>query len=97
MESLIEKLLEVNSQYNFIPQNSFILVVSLLVLGVYLKTNNNVIDELIPIFLLAFSCVASLLLSGANIVAFLQGIVCWGVSIAIHQTYKQTKTHIDNK
>lgn len=94
---MIEKLLEINAQYNFIPQNSFILIVALLVLGIYFKTNNNVIDELIPIFLLVFSCIASLLLSGVNIVAFLQGVVSWGVSIAIHQTYKQTKTHIDKK
>lgn len=97
MEGFVNNLISINEQYNFIPQNSFILVVALLVLGVFLKTNNKVLNELIPIILLAFSCVASMLLSGFNIVSFLQGIVSWGVSIALHQTYKQSKYYLDRK
>lgn len=91
MQNFIEQLLDINSKFSFVPQSLFTLIVALLCLGVLLKSNNSVVNEYIPIILLAFSCLASMLLLGFNITAFLQGIICWGVSIAIHQTYKQAK------
>lgn len=91
MQNLITQLLDVNEKFQFVPAELFILIVALLILGTFLKGNNKFLDEYIPYALLIFSCIASVCLVGINMTAFLQGIICWGVSIALHQTLKQTK------
>lgn len=73
---------------SFVPEQLFILIISLNVLGKYLK-DSKVSDNLIPTILLGVSVVSSSLLLKFNITSILQGIICWGVSIGIHQTVKQ--------
>ena len=97
LTQFIETLLDVNTQFNFIPSNLFILIVALLFLGTFFKIKSSIADELIPNLLLVFSCICSMLLCGFNATALLQGIICWGVSIAIHQLYIQNKKYKNKK
>lgn len=73
----------------FIPEQLLILVASIYVLGVFLKRIESIKDNFIPIILMIFSIVFSLILASPSPVAFLQGILCWGVAIGINQTVKQ--------
>ena len=83
----------------FIPENMIILICALYVLGMWLKKLESVKDNYITLFLMAFAIIFAILLnlisgsyasSAESIVnAILQGILCWGVSIGINQTYKQ--------
>jgi hypothetical protein len=73
----------------FIPENLIILIVATYVLGVFLKKMESVKDKYITIILMIFCIVFSLILGGISANSVLQGILCWGVSIGINQTYKQ--------
>lgn len=73
----------------FIPSQLAILVAVLYVLGYAMKNVSGLQNEYIPLALIAFSILFSVLLLGATPTAILQGIICWGVSIGINQTYKQ--------
>ncbi|MGL4875192.1 MAG: phage holin family protein [Clostridium sp.] len=76
---------------NFIPEQLLVLVVAIYVLGVFFKKIEKVNDTLIPILLMVFAVVFSLVLSGPSPEAFLQGVLCWGAAVGINQTYKQLK------
>lgn len=73
----------------FIPEQLFILIAAIYVLGIFLKKNKKLNDTLIPIILMVFSVVFSLVLIEATATAFLQGILCWGVAIGVNQVGKQ--------
>jgi hypothetical protein len=73
----------------FIPEDLIILIVATYVLGVFLKKMESVKDKYITIILMIFCIVFSLILGGISANSVLQGILCWGVSIGINQTYKQ--------
>lgn len=73
----------------FIPEQLLILIASIYVLGIFLKKLEKVSDNLIPVFLMIFSLVFSMVLAGPSATAFLQGILCWGVAIGVNQTAKQ--------
>lgn len=83
----------------FIPANMAILIAVLYVLGMWLKQTDIVKDSNITIILMVFAIIFAVLLnligsdyktvSEAIVNAILQGILCWGVSIGINQTYKQ--------
>ena len=47
------------------------------------------IHDPVTIILMVFTIVFSMVLSGLSATAFLQGILCWGVSVGINQTAKQ--------
>ena len=74
---------------SFIPSQLGILIAVLYVLGYAMKNVSIIKDEYIPVILIVFSIVFSILLVGLSATAFLQGILCWGVSVGINQTYKQ--------
>lgn len=74
---------------NFIPENLVILIVATYVLGMFFKKIPGVNDHLIPIFLMIFSIVFSMILVKPSPIALLQGILCWGVAIGVNQTVKQ--------
>lgn len=72
---------------SFIPENLFILVVSLNVLGVFFK-KSNMTDKYIPSTLLGISLISScLLMQSFNITSLLQGVICWGVAVGLNQTF----------
>lgn len=73
----------------FIPENLIILTVATYVLGVFLKKMESVKDKYITIILMIFCIIFSLILGGISANSILQGILCWGVSVGINQTYKQ--------
>lgn len=73
----------------FVPEQLFILIAACYVLGVFLKKIESVKDNYITIILMVFSIIFSMVLAGFSATAFLQGILCWGASVGINQTYKQ--------
>lgn len=85
--------------FKFIPENLFILIASVYVLGVFLKQINTFKDKYITITLMVFSVSFSVLLNIYNVEqkvlyeaainAILQGVLCWGVAVGINQTTKQ--------
>lgn len=74
---------------NFIPEQLLILIAATYVLGVFLKKLESVKDKYITIILMVFTIAFSMVLSRLSATAFLQGILCWGVSVGINQTAKQ--------
>lgn len=73
----------------FIPEQLLILVASIYVLGIFLKNVECVKDKYITNILMFFAIGFSMTLTGLTPTAFLQGILCWGVSVGVNQTAKQ--------
>lgn len=83
----------------FIPEHLLILIVAAYVLGVFLKKIEGFKDKYITIALMLFCVTLAFLLNLINaqyktmldaaVNAILQGILCWGVSVGINQTFKQ--------
>lgn len=69
----------------FIPEQLLILVASIYVVGIFLKKIESVKDKYITIILMVFAVGFSMVLSGLSATAFLQGILCWGVSVGANQ------------
>ncbi|WP_315167273.1 phage holin family protein [Metaclostridioides mangenotii] len=76
---------------SFIPEQLFIIVVVLNVLGVACKSYDILDNKFIPVILLLLGIVFSVCLVGFNVTSIMQGILCWGVAIGVNQTYKQFK------
>ena len=76
---------------SFIPEQLMIIVVTLYVLGFACKSIPILDNKYIPIILLLLGIVFSVCLVGFNVTSIMQGILCWGVSIGVNQTYKQFK------
>ena len=83
----------------FIPEHLLILIAATYVLGVFLKKIEGFKDKYITIALMLFCITLAFLLNLINaqyktmldavVNAILQGILCWGVSVGINQTFKQ--------
>lgn len=85
---------------SFIPQHLLILIVATYVVGVFLKRSSfkdNHITIALMLFCITFSFLLTIInaeykrLFDAAVNSFLQGILCWGVSVGLNQTYKQLK------
>ncbi|MBY2478571.1 phage holin family protein [Clostridioides difficile] len=76
---------------SFIPEQLLILVAALYVLGVGCKKYKQLDNKYIPVVLLILGIGFSVWMLGLNADAVLQGVICWGISIGINQTYKQLK------
>ncbi|HGM3833275.1 phage holin family protein [Clostridioides difficile] len=76
---------------SFIPEQLLLLVVALNVLGFGFKKYKQLDNKYIPIILLVLGIGFSIWMLGLSPNAVLQGIICWGISIGINQTYKQLK------
>ena len=74
-----------------LPESLITLVVATNMLGILLKQIEVVKDNFIPLILLTFSIVFSVALLGFNAQNILHGIICWGVSVGVHQTVHQFK------
>lgn len=75
----------------FIPEQLFILIAAVYIIGIFLKKTEKISDNLIPIILMVFSVIFSLVLDGPGAVPFLQGVICWGIAVGVNQTYKQIR------
>ena len=85
----------------FLPTHLMIVVAAILVLGVDLKKSDSINDKFIVFILLLFGITFAVLLDIINqeyktmfeavVYGILHGIICWGVSVAGHQTFKQLK------
>ncbi|HBF2208120.1 phage holin family protein [Clostridioides difficile] len=76
---------------SFIPEQLLLLVVALNVLGFGFKKYKQLDNKYIPVVLLILGIGFSVWMLGLNADAVLQGVICWGISIGINQTYKQLK------
>ena len=72
----------------FIPNQLFILVVSVYILGECFK-KSSLNNKYIPLTLLLFSILFSVLIMGVSATSVLQGILCWGTAVGVNQTFKQ--------
>lgn len=78
-----------------VPSNLTILIVSIYVVGIFLKKLNNVPDKYITVILMLFGITFAVLLSIINsqykvqldviVNGILQGILCWGVAVGVNQ------------
>ena len=83
----------------FLPTYLMIVVAAILVLGVAFKKSAVITDKYIVFLLLIFGIIFAVLLdiisqeykttTEAFVYGILHGIICWGVSVASHQTFKQ--------
>ncbi|HFL2568777.1 TPA: phage holin family protein, partial [Clostridioides difficile] len=76
---------------SFIPEQLLILVAALYVIGAGCKKYKQLDNKYIPVVLLILGIGFSVWMLGFNPSAVLQGVICWGISIGINQTYKQLK------
>ncbi|ENY8570631.1 TPA: phage holin family protein [Clostridioides difficile] len=76
---------------SFIPEQLLILVAALYVIGAGCKKYKQLDNKYIPVVLLALGIGFSIWMLGLNADSVLQGVICWGISIGINQTYKQLK------
>ncbi|UDN56905.1 MULTISPECIES: phage holin family protein [unclassified Clostridioides] len=76
---------------SFIPEQLLILVAALYVVGAGCKKYKQLDNKYIPVVLLALGIGFSVWMLGLNPTSVLQGVICWGISIGINQTYKQLK------
>ncbi|MCC0630781.1 MULTISPECIES: phage holin family protein [unclassified Clostridioides] len=76
---------------SFIPEQLLILVAALSIIGKGCKKYKQLDNKYIPVVLLALGIGFSVWMLGLNPSAVLQGVICWGISIGINQTYKQLK------
>ena len=83
----------------FLPTYLMIVVAAIVVLGFAFKKSNVINDKYITFLLLIFGITFAVLLdiinqeyktiSEAFVYGILHGIICWGISVASHQTFKQ--------
>ena len=75
---------------DFIPQNLFIAIAVIYVLGIFLKR-----IEILMLFGIAVAILLDIIqgqydtLYKAALNGLLQGILCWGVAVGVNQTLKQ--------
>ncbi|WP_074115688.1 phage holin family protein, partial [Clostridioides difficile] len=74
---------------SFIPEQLLILVAALSIIGKGCKKYKQLDNKYIPIILLVLGIGFSIWMLGFSPNAVLQGVICWGISIGINQTYKQ--------
>ena len=83
----------------FLPTYLMIVVAAIVVLGFAFKKSNAINDKYITFLLLIFGITFAVLLDIINqeykttyeafVYGILHGIICWGISVASHQTFKQ--------
>lgn len=83
----------------FLPTYLMIVVAAIVVLGFAFKKSNVINDKYITFLLLIFGITFAVLLDIINqeyktmyeafVYGVLHGIICWGISVAGHQTFKQ--------
>lgn len=83
----------------FLPTYLMIVVAAIIVLGFAFKKSNVINDKYITFLLLIFGITFAVLLDIINqeyktmyeafVYGVLHGIICWGISVAGHQTFKQ--------
>ena len=83
----------------FLPTYLMIVVAAIIVLGFSFKKSNVINDKYIIFLLLIFGITFAVLLDIINqeyktmyeafVYGVLHGIICWGISVAGHQTFKQ--------
>ena len=72
-----------------IPEQMYILIASLYVLGILLRGNSHTDNEMIPFMLLSVSILFSMFMRGFNVDSIMQAILCTGAAIGINESVKQ--------
>lgn len=81
--------MDVNLIQIFIEENALILIPTIYLLGMFIKSTVFIADRFIPIVLLCIAIVFSCCINGLNIDAIMQAILCSGVAVYFNQLYKQ--------
>lgn len=78
---------------SFIPEKLFIVIAATYILGMFFKSLDSKYfkDKFIPIALMIFAIIFSIVMNGFSGTSFLQGILCWGVAAGFNQILVQAK------
>jgi hypothetical protein len=76
---------------SFVPEQLFILIAVLYVLGMLFKSIPKIQDWTIPWILLVISIIGAIGIEGLSIMAVLEGVICCGISVLTNQLIKQTQ------
>ncbi|NCC87203.1 MAG: holin [Clostridia bacterium] len=74
---------------NFMADEGLVIVPVLYILGMIIKEMEKIPDKYIPLILLGFGCCLSILLLGASVSSFIQGVLLTGTAVYGNQIFKQ--------
>lgn len=74
---------------SFIPEQLFLLVIALYILGMFCKQSAIIKDKFIPIILMSVSIIFSVLILGFESENILLGIISWGVATGGYDVINQ--------
>ena len=75
----------------YITENALIIIPVLYIIGMILKNLKTIPDKYIPLILLPFGIVFSILLGGLTADAVIQGVLVTGAAVYCNQLYVQGK------
>ena len=81
--------MEIELLQAFISEKAYILIPTIYIIGMFLKSIETVPDKYIPILLLFISVVLSASINGLGADSFIQAVLCCGVAVFFNQTFKQ--------
>lgn len=81
--------MEIELLQAFISEKAYILIPSIYIIGMFLKSLQAIPDKYIPILLLFISIVLSASINGLGADSFIQAVLCCGVAVFFNQTFKQ--------
>ena len=73
----------------FINENALILIPTVYILGLFLKSLEFIKDKYIPVLLLCIAILLSFAVNGAGVDSLIQAVLCSGVAVYFNQVYKQ--------
>lgn len=73
----------------FITEKSYILIPTIYLIGLFLKSLQVIPDKFIPVLLLCIGIVLSVSINGLGVDSFIQAVLCSAVAVFFNQTFKQ--------
>lgn len=81
--------MEIELLQAFISEKAYILIPTIYIIGMFLKSLESIPDKYIPMVLLFISIVLSASINGLGADSFIQAVLCCGVAVFFNQTFKQ--------
>lgn len=73
----------------FISEKSYVLIPTIYLIGLFLKSLEAISDKYIPILLLCIGIVLSVAINGLGVDSFIQAVLCSSIAVFFNQTFKQ--------